>query len=229
PEATIPNGGAILLGTAIGPALAPLLVPGLRGVQLSSGVGVDAALAAYRANPLVLYAEPNYLGQLTSIPDDPQFPSQWALHNTGQIGGTPGADIHAPEAWDVTTGSTRTTVAMVDTGIDYNHVDLYQNIWVNQAEIPASRMANLVDIDGDGLITFYDLNDPRNQGPFKITDINGDGRIDGADILAPMDVDDKGNDLGTGGWARGSTQDGDTEHPDDLIGWNFINDTNNPV
>src|SRR5262249_710887 len=62
PEATIPNGGAILPGTAIGPALAPLLVPGLRAVQLSPGVGVNAALAAYRANPLVLSAEPDYLG-----------------------------------------------------------------------------------------------------------------------------------------------------------------------
>ena len=46
--------------------------------------------------------------------------------------------INAPSAWDVTTGSTKVTVADIDTGIDYNHPDLYQNVWINQKEIPAT-------------------------------------------------------------------------------------------
>jgi len=161
-------------------------------------------------------------------PNDPSFGSQWDLNNTGQNGGTAGADIHATQAWTVTSGSAKTVVAVIDTGVDYNHPDLYQNIWINQQEIPLSRLRNLTDVDGDGLITFHDLNNPINQGVGKLTDVNGDGRIDAADVLSPMRLDSHGNDTGLGGWAHHSTQDGDTAHPDDLIGWNFVNNTNNP-
>ena len=140
----------------------------------------------------------------------------WGLN--GQYG------IKAPAAWDVTTGSTRVTVADIDTGIDYNHPDLYKNIWINQGEIPASRRANLIDLDGDGRITFYDLNDTVNQGVGKITDINANGRIDGGDILAPMQKGSGGFDTGLGGWADGVSQD-DATYMDDLIGWNFVNNT----
>src|SRR5262249_20001545 len=88
----------------------------------------------------------------------------------------------------------------------------------------------LVDADGDGRITFYDLNDPINQGIGRITDINQDGRIDAADILAPMVLDDQGKDTGMGGWAYpGNTQDGDTAHPNDFVGWNFVANTNDPL
>jgi subtilisin family serine protease len=137
--------------------------------------------------------------------------------------------INAPRAWATTTGSARVTVAVIDTGIDYTHPDLYQNIWINQQEIPAGRRANLIDVDGDGLITFRDLNDPRNQGAFKITDVNGDGRIDARDILAPMVRDARGRDTGKGGWAfPGNTLDGDTAHPNDFVGWNFVANNNDP-
>src|SRR5262249_51814674 len=63
----------------------------------------------------------------------------------------------------------------------------------------------------------------------KITDINGDGRIDAEDILAPMVLDGHGNDTGSGGWAYpGNTQDGDTDHPNDFVGWNVWTNTNRP-
>jgi len=70
------------------------------------------------------------------------------LHNTGQTGGSAGADIEAPEAWDLTTGDSNTVVAIIDTGIDYTHEDLIDNVWVNPGEIAG----NGVDDDGNGYI-----------------------------------------------------------------------------
>jgi subtilisin family serine protease len=178
--------------------------------------------------PGLLYVEPNFFNfdpLDDTYPNNPFFNLEYGLHNTGQViqgqAGTPGADISAPQAWDISTGSTSLTIADIDTGADYNHPDLYKNIWINQAEIPASRMQNLVDVDGDGKITFRDLNDPINQGPFKIMP-GPDGRVTPAQILAPMIRDGQGQDTGMGGWAyMGNTQDGDTDHPNDFVGWNF--------
>lgn len=218
---------ASLAGTTVEQALD--LVPGLWQVALDSDVSVEAALKAYRDDSRVAYAEPDYLLSTKWIPNDSQFGTQWDLRNTGQSGGTYGADINAASAWDVNRGSTKVVVAIMDSGIDYTHPDLYRNIWLNQKEIPLSRSANLLDIDGDRLITFRDLNDSRNQGKGKITDLNGDRVIDARDILAPMNKDYRGYDLGTGGWADGISQDGDTAHIDDLVGWNFTNNTNKPL
>jgi subtilisin family serine protease len=204
-------------------AKARLGVEQLETRDLPSVVSIMGSLAAPPSVSAGISGSP-----ATVTPNDPSFASQWDLNNTGQSGGTAGADIHATQAWSVTTGSATTVVAVIDTGVDYDQPDLYQNIWINQAEIPKSRLQNLVDVDGDGIITFHDLSNPINQGIGKITDVNGDGRIDAADILAPMILDANGNDTGLGGWAHHSTQDGDTAHPDDLIGWNFVNNTNNP-
>jgi len=62
------------------------------------------------------------------FPNDPYFPQQWHLHNTGQSGGTPGADIRAPEAWKITTGDPNIIIAVIDTGVDTKHADLIDNL-----------------------------------------------------------------------------------------------------
>jgi subtilisin family serine protease len=223
-----PGSAAVALpGTTLSRALD--LVPGLYEVRLAAGRTVERALQEYRQTASVLIAQPNDHLDVSWVPNDPQLRQQWDLSNTGQNNGTPGADIHAPSAWNVATNSRRVPVAVIDSGIDYTHPDLYQNIWLNQAEIPTSRRANLKDVDGDGLITFRDLNNRVNIGPGKITDLNGNGYIDAGDILQPMQRDAQGRDTGRGGWAYpGNTQDGDTAHPNDFIGWNFVNNTNNP-
>lgn len=107
-------------------------VPHLEKAALPEGMSVPEAIAKYRGQPSVLYAEPNYIVhalQSQTIPNDPQFPQQWNLHNTGQNGGTAGADIHAPQAWNLTKGSSNVVVAVIDTGVDYTHPDLSSQIW----------------------------------------------------------------------------------------------------
>lgn len=116
-------------------------------VRVPSG-RVSAAVASYAGNPNVRYAEPNYLRPLIlpnegSDPPPPMglgidyFDEQYSLHNTGQsfyydpltgqlgaLMGVPDADIDAPEAWDLDTGSPAVTVAVLDSGIDCLHADL---------------------------------------------------------------------------------------------------------
>jgi len=80
--------------------------------------------------PDVEWAEPDKLiqGVLYFIPNDPGFSSQWGLHNTGQAGGTVNMDIDAPQAWDITTGSSSIEVAVLDLGVQLNHPDLAANL-----------------------------------------------------------------------------------------------------
>ena len=92
--------------------------------------------------------EPDYRLYRDAIPNDPRFDEMWGLDNTGQVGGTPGADISAVAAWDVTTGSSSILVAVLDTGTQVTHPDLAGNIWVNPGEIAG----NGIDDDGNGFI-----------------------------------------------------------------------------
>jgi subtilisin family serine protease len=138
--------GAKFSGTKLGAEWA--IAPGLRQVQLDEGADLAAALEAYRSDPNVLFAEPDYRISLALTPDDPNFNALWGLDNIGQGGGTEDADIDAPEAWDKTTGSAETIVAVIDTGVDYTHPDLAANMWVNDGEVPG----NGADDDRNGYI-----------------------------------------------------------------------------
>ncbi len=117
---------------------------------------------------VVLYAEPNYriklddpdnygsahdllLRQMSvDAPNDPQFGDQWALNNLGQDGGKERADIDALKAWLTTKGSSDVVIAVLDTGVDFTHVDLVNNMWIRPENLPAYT--------DDELGTFNDLN-----------------------------------------------------------------------
>jgi subtilisin family serine protease len=107
-----------------------------------------ATIAALRGRADVVYATLNPIVVAFTTPNDPNFPQQWGLQNSGATGGTAGADINAPAAWDLSTGSNQVIVAILDTGVALDHPDLQANIWLNPAEIPA----NGLDDDANGFI-----------------------------------------------------------------------------
>src|SRR5262249_3723395 len=117
-------------------------------VRIGAGTTVEAATARLQGHREVEYAEPNYELRFAQIPDDERFPELWGLFNTGQTGGTPGADIHAVEAWDVFTGDPTLRIGVLDTGVDYTHPDLAANVWTNPGEVAG----NGIDDDGNGYI-----------------------------------------------------------------------------
>ena len=120
----------------------------LQVVSVPKGASVEQAVEDFKRDPEVMYAEPNYIYELATVPNDPQFNQLYGMNNTGQTGGTPDADINAVEAWNITTGSNNVVIGLLDTGFDYNHEDLAGNIFNNPGEIPG----NGIDDDGDGFI-----------------------------------------------------------------------------
>lgn len=106
-------------------------------VALPPGLSVEDAIALYKEDPAVEYAEPDYMIKAALTPNDTSFGSQWGM-----------SIINAPEAWDIHTGDGSVIVAVLDTGVDYNHNDLATHIWANLGEIPG----NGLDEDGNGYV-----------------------------------------------------------------------------
>jgi subtilisin family serine protease len=98
----------------------------------SYGATSAQATAALQSDGSIAWFEADSLKQIdAAVPNDAFFSQQWALQNTGQSGGTPGCDIDATQAWNVTTGSRNVVVAVIDSGVDYTDPDLAANIWTN--------------------------------------------------------------------------------------------------
>ncbi len=89
---------------------------------------IEAANYFYETN-LFESSEPEFLYHDLAATNDPYFPNQWGLKNTGQNGGTSGIDIHAEQAWNITTGSSSIRVAVYDQGFEMNHPDLQNNVY----------------------------------------------------------------------------------------------------
>jgi hypothetical protein len=178
---------------------------------------IAEAFAHYRSKPEVQGVLPatNYAPFATA--DDGQ-----TAHTIANLQG----------AWDAlesglgAVGDFAARVAIVDSGVNLAHPDLYLNIAINQGELPLDIFddddsgtieqseIDARDTDGDGIITFVDLNDPALSGVAP-ADSNGNGVIDGEDLLADAN------------WANGDDEDGDGL-VDDLVGWDFEDNDNDP-
>lgn len=143
-------------------------------IVISEKSDMNQVLEALNNDPSVEYAEPNFIYRAidfkASAPEfeyftrnatqDPKFGDLWGLVNTGanepagsrgnsSSSGVAGADINALAAWDITKGSSDVRIAVIDTGVDYNHPDLKNNMYTNYAELNGEPG---VDDDGNGYV-----------------------------------------------------------------------------
>jgi len=164
PSGAAPAGGeyALLVSLEEGAPPAEAVLPPLGAVRLDPlpdgrtwrvvfppEADPAAVLASLRADPSVRFAEPDLPVQLHLLPDDPLFPDLWNLDNRGQTGGSPGADLELPAAWEISTGRADVIVGLIDTGVAWDHPDLAANIWVNR---PEAEGLPGVDDDGNGYV-----------------------------------------------------------------------------
>jgi Tol biopolymer transport system component/subtilisin family serine protease len=136
-------------------------IEGMELVTLPENISIESAIGIYLNDSNVLAAEPNFVPRhLNIIPNDPSYSSQWAFQNTGQqvngVYGTSGADISAQDAWDLTTGSNTVIIAVEDSGVDYTHADLVNNIWTDPSDPTVhgwnyyENSKNVMDTEGHG-------------------------------------------------------------------------------
>ncbi|MCB0364202.1 MAG: S8 family serine peptidase [Bdellovibrionaceae bacterium] len=114
----------------------------------------DYVISNVSENPLVEYAEPNYIYTIDAVPNDPKLSELWGLINSGQAdsSGSQGVatmDVDAERAWDISTGSKNIVVAVIDTGVGYNIAELAPNMWKNTAELNGTPG---VDDDNNGFV-----------------------------------------------------------------------------
>ncbi|HEY1661463.1 MAG TPA: S8 family serine peptidase [Verrucomicrobiae bacterium] len=125
---------------------------GTQLIAVPANETVQDLIAKYQKSGLVEFSEPDYTNYhlCATMPNDPAFVSGllWGLYNYGQSGGTPGADIDAPDAWGVLNSASNIVVAVLDSGILATHEDLASNMWVNPVD------------GGHGFNAFDGTNDP---------------------------------------------------------------------
>lgn len=141
-------------------------VSGLVAIDDLDGFGNQQVAEQYaQMSDLVEYAEPNFEIKLEPsesnfvdeseiiskdnplLPNDPMFADQWALNNLGQDGGKKNADISAVKAWEKTKGTDKVVIAVLDTGVDYTHLDLVSNMWFRPNNVPAYKDNELGGFD----------------------------------------------------------------------------------
>ncbi|MBC8257292.1 MAG: S8 family serine peptidase [Candidatus Marinimicrobia bacterium] len=181
-----------------------------------NGLGrTEQSISSIQDFPFILYAEAEYLRKPYYMPNDPRYSSQCSI-------GAVKADL-AWDYWDIPNefpGGKNILLASVDTGVDYTHPDLIENIWVNQGELTGNDIINdlfsIIDLNNDNLISAPEISE------FMSTqsDLNGDGEINLRDALAEGSPFIDGIDNDGNGYI------------DDIIGWDasgeFGSEDNDP-
>jgi len=150
-------------------------------VEFGADLPLEEALALYAEDPHVEYVQPDHRRTLDELPNDPflytsgswgqAFPDLWALERIG-----------ATEAWSHARGE-GIVVAVVDTGLDYNHPDIAANVWVNPGE----------DLDGNGVVDETDRNGIDDDGNGFVDDLHGFDFGSSLDANGDGDFDDPGD------------------------------------
>jgi len=155
-------------------------------IVFDEGTDVMNAVELLSRREEVVHAEPNYQIEAANIPNDPYYDSLWAMDK-----------IDAPKAWDITTGSEEVVVAVIDSGIDYNHPDLKDNMWtsdegyhgydaVNDTYDPmddnghGTHVAGTIGAVGDNDLGVVGVNWNISLMSIKILDSEGEGNIGNA-------------------------------------------------
>ncbi len=124
------------IAAAGGAVLEDHWTPGSYTITVPSGPSVFDAIAFWYEVDTILFSEPSYMvyDEPLHVPNDPLFDQQWNMQNTGQYSGTPGADVDAVLAWDITKGDPDVIVSVIDTGMDLTHEDLAENLLPRNGE-----------------------------------------------------------------------------------------------
>ena len=135
----------------------------LSKIKLQLGDDVNTAVEAYKSNPNIEHAQPNYIYYATALPNDTSINQLWGMKNTGQTisnpshstnnPGTLGSDIDAESAWDHITDCRSAVVAVLDTGINYTHQDLTANMWDGSSSGFPNHGYDFVDSDNNPMPT----------------------------------------------------------------------------
>ncbi|MFC1585509.1 S8 family peptidase [Fibrobacterota bacterium] len=117
---------------------------GMMPVRVPLGLGHSTARQLLESDRRIAHVEPDYLVHAQEMPNDPLFDKQWSLYNPANDR----TDVNAVEAWKIHNGDGGIVIAILDTGIDYYHPDLADNLWENPGEAPSNGR----DDDGNGFI-----------------------------------------------------------------------------
>lgn len=128
---------------------------------------METILNKYISDPRIIFIEPVYIKTINELPNDPDYTKMWGFHSKGQelkyysstIQTIPDVDIDIPEAWDYMKDkiADEIVIAVIDTGIDYNHEELKHALWVNPGETGIDehgndKSTNLIDDDSNGYV-----------------------------------------------------------------------------
>lgn len=118
-------------------------------VKVAAAENIEATVEEFKKNPYVEYAQPNYIAKTQLVPSDSYYSTTGSWGQTyDDLWGL--KKINAEQAWDASLG-TGTVVAVVDSGLDYNHPDIATNTWINPGEIAG----NGIDDDDNGYVDDY--------------------------------------------------------------------------